>query len=110
MQQVFNVGQLRRSKYSKEAEVSGERPDQSSTYFDSTNKQAQRDREKLASQCLENLISWLKEGGNVGIHGSDFSSGSLRSGANTHEFKQMRRTPLARDDKRWSIASKRNQV
>lgn len=50
--------------------MTGERLDQSATYFDSTNKQAQRDREKLASQCLENLITWLKEGGNVGIHGT----------------------------------------
>lgn len=69
---MFNVGQLRRSTYKKQAETSGTKADQSATYFDSTNKNAQDDREKLASECLENLIGWLKAGGNVGIHGEIF--------------------------------------
>lgn len=63
------MGQLRRKKYKNQAEDSGTKQDQSATYFDATNKDAQHDREKLASECLETLISWLKAGGNVGIHG-----------------------------------------
>lgn len=68
-EQVFNVGQLRRSKYKQHAEVSGRKKDQSSNFFDSNNREAKREREHMASECLETLISWLKAGGNVGIHG-----------------------------------------
>lgn len=69
LRQVFNVGQLRRSTYKKQAEVSGVKGDQSANFFDSNNKTAQQERERMASQSLEELISWLKAGGNVGIHG-----------------------------------------
>lgn len=74
--QVFNVGQLRRSKYKKQAEVSGEKADQSANFFDANNKSAAREREHMASECLEQLISWLKAGGNVGIHGAFHSMGA----------------------------------
>lgn len=67
--QVFNVGQLRRQKYKHQAEVSGHKADQSANFFDSKNKEAAREREHMAAECLEQLISWLKAGGNVGIHG-----------------------------------------
>ncbi len=63
------MGQLRRAKYAKMAEESGLKGDQSSNFFDTNNKDASREREHMASECLENLISWLKAGGNVGIHG-----------------------------------------
>lgn len=66
---MFNVGQLRRAKYAKMAAESGKKGDQSSNFFSETNKDARREREHMASECLENLISWLKAGGNVGIHG-----------------------------------------
>jgi len=52
------------------AEESGLKGDQSSNFFDTNNKDASREREHMASECLENLISWLKAGGNVGIHGA----------------------------------------
>lgn len=49
--------------------MSGKKADQSSNFFDSKNKEAAREREHMAAECLEQLISWLKAGGNVGIHG-----------------------------------------
>lgn len=36
---------------------------------DPHNKNANESREQMAAECLEGLITWLKEGGNVGIHG-----------------------------------------
>jgi len=59
------------------AEESGLKGDQSSNFFDTNNKDASREREHMASECLENLISWLKAGGNVGIHGSPRSRSPL---------------------------------
>lgn len=56
--------------YKKRAESSGVKEDQSANFFDSNNEKAQRERENMASDCLESLIDWLKAGGNVGIHGS----------------------------------------
>lgn len=75
---VFNVGQLRRSKYKQHAEVSGRKKDQSSNFFDSNNREAKREREHMASECLETLISWLKAGGNVGIHDATNSTRARR--------------------------------
>jgi 6-phosphofructo-2-kinase/fructose-2,6-biphosphatase 2 len=46
------------------------REDHSANFFQSQNKEAVLKREELASECLEQLIDWLKyKGGNVGIHG-----------------------------------------
>ncbi|KAK4704701.1 hypothetical protein P7C70_g1510, partial [Phenoliferia sp. Uapishka_3] len=75
---VFNVGQLRRKKYKTQAENTGIKGDQSSNFFDSNNKSAQREREHMASECLEELISWLKAGGNVGIHDATNSTRARR--------------------------------
>ena len=83
------MGQLRRSKYKKQAEVSGIKGDQSANFFDSNNKAAQREREHMASECLETLISWLKAGGNVGIHGKS----SLLSGAKSRAGLKRGRRP-----------------
>jgi 6-phosphofructo-2-kinase/fructose-2,6-biphosphatase 2 len=49
--------------------VHGRRPNHSASYFSHDNKEATESREKLASDSLDMLIAWLKEGGNVGIHG-----------------------------------------
>ena len=68
--QVFNVGQMRRAKYKKLLEETGKKADQSANFFDCSNDDAKAVREALAAECLENLIDWLKEGGNVGIHGA----------------------------------------
>ncbi|KAM0756356.1 fructose-2,6-bisphosphatase [Meredithblackwellia eburnea MCA 4105] len=75
---VFNVGQLRRSTYKKKAEQSGVKGDQSANFFDHNNKAAQREREHMASECLESLIAWLKAGGNVGIHDATNSTRARR--------------------------------
>lgn len=43
--------------------------DHNANYFDHSNANAMKAREGLAEESLESLISWLKAGGNVGIHG-----------------------------------------
>jgi 6-phosphofructo-2-kinase / fructose-2,6-biphosphatase 2 len=45
------------------------REDHTANYFSHDNAEATRLREQLAVDSLEMLINWLKEGGNVGIHG-----------------------------------------
>ncbi|POW01384.1 hypothetical protein PSTT_12501 [Puccinia striiformis] len=65
---VFNVGQHRRDKFRKMAQELGLKEDQSANFFDPNNEHARHVREELAAECLESLISWLKAGGNVGIH------------------------------------------
>lgn len=61
--------QLRRSKARREALNTGTKADHSAGFFDRDNANASQRRDALASECLESLITWLKEGGNVGIHG-----------------------------------------
>ena len=39
------------------------------SYFNHNNTETTRLREKLAEDSLDMLIQWLKDGGNVGIHG-----------------------------------------
>ena len=48
---------------------SGKREDHTASYFSHGNVEATKLRDELASDSLEMLIQWLKEGGNVGIHG-----------------------------------------
>lgn len=43
--------------------------DHTASYFSHGNAEANRRREQLAHDSLEMLIQWLKDGGNVGIHG-----------------------------------------
>ncbi|KAF8682618.1 Bifunctional 6-phosphofructo-2-kinase fructose-2,6-bisphosphate 2-phosphatase [Rhizoctonia solani] len=66
--EVFNVGQLRRSKARAKKEKSGITEDHTASYFSHSDDKASQLREALAEECLENLISWLKKGGNVAIH------------------------------------------
>ena len=48
---------------------SGVKEDHTASYFSHDNAEATRLRELLAHDSLEMLIQWLKDGGNVGIHG-----------------------------------------
>ncbi|GAA5951825.1 hypothetical protein JCM3765_003128 [Sporobolomyces pararoseus] len=75
---VFNVGQYRRAKYRELAKVSGKKADQSSNFFDASNPEASKAREAMAGECLEDLIKWLKNGGNVGIHDATNSTRARR--------------------------------
>ncbi|KAI8884488.1 bifunctional 6-phosphofructo-2-kinase/fructose-2,6-bisphosphate 2-phosphatase [Backusella circina FSU 941] len=59
---IFNVGNMRRV-----CEVSGPY-DQSAGFFDPNNNDAKRIRDEIALSVLEELVSWLKEGGRVAIH------------------------------------------
>ncbi len=51
---------------------SGIHEDHTASYFSHDNAHATHLRDSLAEDSLESLISWLKEGGNVGIHGTRF--------------------------------------
>lgn len=44
--------------------------DHTASFFNHANPQGNEAREQLAQDSLEMLIKWLKEGGNVGIHGA----------------------------------------
>lgn len=64
---VFNVGQLRRSRAHENADGKVVHHPQTAAFFDSTNAANKKRRDELAMECLEQLIHWLKRGGNVGI-------------------------------------------
>src|SRR6267154_3586185 len=48
---------------------SGVKEDHTASYFSHNNAEGTRLREQLAADSLEMLIQWLRDGGNVGIHG-----------------------------------------
>ncbi|EGG09789.1 uncharacterized protein MELLADRAFT_95280 [Melampsora larici-populina 98AG31] len=75
---VFNVGQYRRERYRERAQKLGQKEDQSANFFDPSNQNASEVREQMASECLESLITWLKDGGNVGIHDATNSTKARR--------------------------------
>ncbi|KAI0262942.1 bifunctional 6-phosphofructo-2-kinase/fructose-2,6-bisphosphate 2-phosphatase [Gloeopeniophorella convolvens] len=77
--QVFNVGQLRRSRAKQKREQSGIKEDHTASYFSHDNVEATRLREQLASDSLEMLIQWLRDGGNVGIHDATNSTRERRA-------------------------------
>jgi hypothetical protein len=51
---------------------SGVKEDHTANWFNHGNAAANQSREQLAHDSLEMLIQWLKDGGNVGIHGNFF--------------------------------------
>jgi 6-phosphofructo-2-kinase / fructose-2,6-biphosphatase 2 len=54
-------------------ELYGKKEPHDAAFFDSKNSETTRRREKMAEDCLEELIKFLKYGGgNVGIHGKSF--------------------------------------
>lgn len=75
---VFNVGQLRRALAKAKLKESGQKEDHTAKFFDPHNPQAYKLRTQMAEECLEQLISWLKNGGNVGIHDATNSSKARR--------------------------------
>ncbi|KAG0213804.1 hypothetical protein BGX28_003478 [Mortierella sp. GBA30] len=72
---VFNVGNRRRI-VSKGDNKNG--TSHSHTFFDPQNKAAKTMRDELALDSLEELISWLKQGGRVGIHDATNSTRERR--------------------------------
>jgi hypothetical protein len=58
--------------HKKTSDRSGVREDHTASFFSHENEEARGLRERIAEDSLEMLISWLKEGGNVGIHGMSF--------------------------------------
>lgn len=46
--------------------------DHTANYFSHGNEEATKLRDALAEDSLEMLIQWLKDGGNVGIHGASW--------------------------------------
>ncbi|KAJ7221022.1 6-phosphofructo-2-kinase-domain-containing protein [Mycena haematopus] len=76
---VFNVGQLRRTRANQKAQQSGIKEDHSAVFFSSSNAEGTLSRDRLAEDSLEMLITWLKAGGNVGIHDATNSTRSRRA-------------------------------
>ncbi|KAI8595606.1 6-phosphofructo-2-kinase-domain-containing protein [Dissophora ornata] len=72
---VFNVGNRRRTA-SKGDNKNG--TSHSHAFFDPKNSAAKTIRDELALESLEELISWLKQGGRVGIHDATNSSRERR--------------------------------
>lgn len=60
---------LHQPSFSSVPSRSGQKEDHTAQYFSHDNAEATRLRDQLAEDSLEMLIQWLKEGGNVGIHG-----------------------------------------
>ncbi|KAG8950433.1 Fructose-2,6-bisphosphatase [Tulasnella sp. 424] len=65
---IFNVGELRRKKNLEEEERQGIQGFSKRSSFDHVNPRTFHVAEKIADESLDNLISWLKAGGNIGIH------------------------------------------
>ncbi|KAN0060351.1 Fructose-2,6-bisphosphatase [Thecaphora frezii] len=75
---VFNVGQLRRALARTKFRQSGVKEDHTANFFDPANPSAYKLRSQMAEECLEQLIGWLKRGGNVGIHDATNSTKARR--------------------------------
>ncbi|KAJ9479141.1 Fructose-2,6-bisphosphatase [Pseudozyma hubeiensis] len=75
---VFNVGQLRRALARAKYNNSGVKEDHTASFFDPSNPSAYKLRSQMAEECLEQLIGWLKRGGNVGIHDATNSTQARR--------------------------------
>ncbi|PVU94074.1 hypothetical protein BB561_002816 [Smittium simulii] len=78
---IFNVGDKRRLLANEnnlndciQNTINSEQPDvtdkikHTSSFFDNNNKQAAQQREQVALDVLEDIITWINDGGQVGIH------------------------------------------
>ncbi|ORX40594.1 6-phosphofructo-2-kinase/fructose-2,6-bisphosphatase bifunctional enzyme [Kockovaella imperatae] len=88
--EVFNVGQLRRSKARAAAQSGGDKADHTAVFFNHSNEEGNKARTQLASESLEALIAWLKAEGNVGIMDATNS---------TFERRALIKNRLAREPK-----------
>ncbi|KAJ2924626.1 hypothetical protein H1R20_g12456, partial [Candolleomyces eurysporus] len=86
--QVFNVGQLRRTRAKQKAQQSGVKEEHNASWFSHANQQANNSRDQLAHDSLEMLIQWLKDGGNVGIHDATNSTLSRRASIEARVAKE----------------------
>jgi 6-phosphofructo-2-kinase/fructose-2,6-biphosphatase 2 len=66
-------------KLTERSQREGIKENHNAEYFSHTNPEATSSRERLAQDSLEMLIQWLKEGGNVGIHGTQISSSDINN-------------------------------
>lgn len=75
---IFNVGNKRRvaALNYEQTKVPGTKHD--ANFFDPSNAEYSSERDLLALETLEELISWLKRGGNVGIHDATNSTKKRR--------------------------------
>eukprot|EP00833_Pecoramyces_ruminatium_P000164 jgi/Orpsp1_1/1174196/evm.model.c7180000049216.1 len=75
---IFNVGNKRRVAHLnyEQTKVPGTKHD--ANFFDPSNAEYSSERDLLALETLEELISWLKRGGNVGIHDATNSTKKRR--------------------------------
>jgi len=75
---IFNVGNKRRVAHLnyEQTKVPGTKHD--ANFFDPSNAEYSSERDLLALETLEELISWLKRGGNVGIHDATNSTQKRR--------------------------------
>lgn len=75
---IFNVGNKRRvaALHYEQTNVPGTKHD--ANFFDPANAQHSSERDLLAQETLQELISWLKRGGNVGIHDATNSTKKRR--------------------------------
>jgi len=75
---IFNVGNKRRVAHLnyQQTKVPGTKHD--ANFFDPSNTEYSSERDLLALETLEELITWLKKGGNVGIHDATNSTKKRR--------------------------------
>lgn len=57
---IFNVGSYRRNILGAESS--------SSDFFDPDKKEFTKERENISKLCFNDLVSWIKDGGNIGIY------------------------------------------
>jgi hypothetical protein len=63
---VFNVGNKRRKDASSKSTTASNTHDAS--FFDHGNLEANKQRDQLAMDSLEEILCWLENGGKIGIH------------------------------------------
>ncbi|KAG9299916.1 hypothetical protein G9A89_009644 [Geosiphon pyriformis] len=75
---IFNVGNIRRNTAHSIQQRIGGSLNHGASFFDPHNNDALRVRDEMAMECLDELISWLKKGGRVGIHDATNSTTKRR--------------------------------